>query len=54
MRGLSVFITDLRACMRYLIPTHIDTLGRTRELEEKRINKEFAHIRAKFKGTSIQ
>ncbi|PWN95848.1 putative alpha-adaptin C [Tilletiopsis washingtonensis] len=36
MRGLTSFIADLRAC-------------RVRELEEKRINKEMAHIRQKFK-----
>lgn len=36
MRGLTVFITDLRAC-------------RSREEEEKRINKEIANIRSKFK-----
>lgn len=39
MRGLTQYIADLRAC-------------RVRELEEKRINKEMAHIRQKFKGTS--
>jgi hypothetical protein len=38
MRGLTQYIADLRAC-------------RVRELEEKRINKEMAHIRQKFKGT---
>lgn len=27
-----------------------DGLGRVRELEEKRINKEMANIRSKFKG----
>jgi AP-2 complex subunit alpha len=37
MRGLTQYIADLRAC-------------RVRELEEKRINKEMAHIRQKFKG----
>ena len=36
MRGLTQYIADLRAC-------------RVRELEERRINKEMAHIRAKFK-----
>ncbi|RKP26851.1 AP-2 complex subunit alpha-1 [Syncephalis pseudoplumigaleata] len=36
MRGLTVFIADIRKC-------------RVRELEEKRINKELANIRAKFK-----
>lgn len=39
MRGLTQYIADLRAC-------------RVRELEEKRINKEMAHIRQKFKGES--
>lgn len=34
------YIADLRAC-------------RVRELEEKRINKEMAHIRQKFKGRSL-
>lgn len=33
------FIADLRSC-------------KVRELEEKRINKEMAHIRQKFKGES--
>ncbi|PWZ03390.1 Adaptor protein complex AP-2 alpha subunit [Testicularia cyperi] len=36
MRGLTQYIADLRAC-------------RVRELEERRINKEMAHIRQKFK-----
>lgn len=35
LRGID--IADLRAC-------------RVRELEEKRVNKEMAHIRQKFKG----
>ncbi|XP_065191357.1 AP-2 complex subunit alpha-2-like [Sycon ciliatum] len=37
MRGLSVFIADIRAC-------------KSREAERKRINKELANIRTKFKG----
>ncbi|KAJ3416710.1 hypothetical protein HDV05_000540 [Chytridiales sp. JEL 0842] len=40
MRGLTVFIADLRNC-------------RARELEEKRINKEMANIRAKFKDSGL-
>ncbi|CAO1634850.1 unnamed protein product [Sympodiomycopsis kandeliae] len=40
MRGLTQYIADLRAC-------------RIRELEEKRINKEMAHIRQKFKEGSL-
>ena len=40
MRGLVSFIADLRN-------------ARARELEEKRINKELANIRSKFKGGSL-
>ncbi|KAI0223578.1 hypothetical protein L0F63_003658 [Massospora cicadina] len=40
MRGLTVFIADLRKC-------------RVRELEEKRINKEMANIRVKFKDSGL-
>ncbi|KAF9131744.1 hypothetical protein BGX30_012979 [Mortierella sp. GBA39] len=40
MRGLTVFIADIRNC-------------RVRELEEKRINKEMANIRTKFKDGSL-
>ncbi|KAJ1973915.1 hypothetical protein H4R35_003869, partial [Dimargaris xerosporica] len=40
MRGLTVFIADLRKC-------------RIRELEEKRINKELANIRSQFKDPSL-
>ncbi|KAI9090819.1 adaptin N terminal region-domain-containing protein [Phlyctochytrium arcticum] len=40
MRGLTVFIADLRNC-------------RARELEEKRVNKELANIRSKFKDPSL-
>ncbi|KAI9140452.1 adaptin N terminal region-domain-containing protein [Paraphysoderma sedebokerense] len=40
MRGLTVFIADIRNC-------------RSREQEEKRINKELANIRAKFKGWAL-
>ncbi|SCV72510.1 BQ2448_4047 [Microbotryum intermedium] len=40
MRGLTQYIADLRAC-------------RVRELEEKRINKEMAHIRHKFKDGNL-
>ena len=39
LRNAKQYIADLRAC-------------RVRELEEKRINKEMAHIRQKFKGAS--
>ncbi|XP_065070823.1 AP-2 complex subunit alpha-2-like [Rhopilema esculentum] len=37
MRGLSVFISDIRGC-------------KSKEAEMKRINKELANIRSKFKG----
>ncbi|CDR88083.1 probable alpha-adaptin C [Sporisorium scitamineum] len=40
MRGLMQYIADLRAC-------------RVRELEERRINKEMAHIRQKFKDGQL-
>ncbi|KAJ9127887.1 hypothetical protein QFC24_000172 [Naganishia onofrii] len=40
MRGLTQYISDLRAC-------------RVRELEEKRINREMAHIRQKFKEGNL-
>ncbi|KAF9983404.1 hypothetical protein BGZ65_001832 [Modicella reniformis] len=40
MRGLTVFIADIRNC-------------RVRELEEKRINKEMANIRNKFKEGNL-
>jgi AP-2 complex subunit alpha len=41
MRGLNTFITDIRAT-------------RTRDEEEKRVNKELANIRSKFKGYLIK
>ena len=37
IRGLAVFISDIRNC-------------KSREAEEKRVNKELANIRSKFKG----
>ncbi|WWC90553.1 uncharacterized protein L201_005489 [Kwoniella dendrophila CBS 6074] len=40
MRGLTQYISDLRSC-------------RVRELEEKRINREMAHIRQKFKDGNL-
>jgi len=40
MKGLTVFIADLRNC-------------RARELEEKRINKEMANIRNKFRDGNL-
>jgi hypothetical protein len=40
MRGLTTFISDLRN-------------ARARELEDRRINKELANIRGKFKGTLL-
>ncbi|KAI8803401.1 Adaptor protein complex AP-2 alpha subunit [Cladochytrium replicatum] len=40
MRGLNVFIADLRNC-------------RARELEEKRIQKELANIRSKFRDAGL-
>jgi AP-2 complex subunit alpha len=40
MRGLTTFISDIRN-------------ARAKELEERRINKELANIRSKFKGTLV-
>ena len=40
MRGLAVFISDIRNC-------------KSKEAELKRINKELANIRSKFKGWYI-
>lgn len=40
MRGLTVFISDIRGC-------------KSREAERKRINKELANIRSKFKGDRL-
>lgn len=39
MRGLAVFISDIRNC-------------KSKEAELKRINRELANIRSKFKGKS--
>lgn len=58
MRGLSVFISDIRNCKQILALIHILThhkysinkKGKSREAEVKRINKELANIRSKFKG----
>jgi hypothetical protein len=51
-------IADIRKCMRnFTVPFSVNpsltvllSIGRVRELEEKRINKEMANIRSKFKG----
>lgn len=40
MRGLAVFISDIRNC-------------KSKEAEIKRINKELANIRSKFKGSFL-
>lgn len=58
MRGLAVFISDIRNCKRpklHKILTHLlkpfcFSLGKSKEAEIKRINKELANIRSKFKG----
>lgn len=60
MRGLAVFISDIRNCMYHIHPLKyfIDQtlilplifLGKSKEAEIKRINKELANIRSKFKG----
>nr|CAG4651585.1 EOG090X0109 [Triops cancriformis] len=55
MRGLAVFISDIRNCKttEHLCVTKIiinSDLGKSKEAEIKRINKELANIRSKFKG----
>lgn len=59
MRGLSVFISDIRNCKRFFYLCFLKSdlnsyflciSGKSREAEVKRINKELANIRSKFKG----
>ena len=66
MRGLSVFISDIRNCketpiyaiLKFLLLVYYSNytilwtliIGKSREAEVKRINKELANIRSKFKG----
>jgi AP-2 complex subunit alpha len=49
MRGLTVFITDIRNCRFFVTDTILTRLGQNKEDEEKRVNKEMAKIRKKFK-----
>ena len=55
MRGLAVFISDIRNCknsislfIRYEI--RFSLLGKSREAELRRINKELTNIRQRFRG----
>lgn len=56
MRGLAVFISDIRNCKKIFknnfLQLNIEFLfeGKSKEAEIKRINKELANIRNKFKG----
>ena len=53
LRGLTVFISDIRNCMlmhTYVILSLAGYAGKSKEAERKRINKELANIRSKFKG----
>lgn len=61
MRGLAVFISDIRNCkfvccttpsLILFVPSTFFTssAGKSKEAEIKRINKELANIRSKFKG----
>lgn len=55
MRGLAVFISDIRNCTYTVsIPQRPQITpqfpGKSKEAEIKRINKELANIRSKFKG----
>jgi hypothetical protein len=49
MYGVFLFVTVIHT----LIHLNYFRLGRVRELEEKRINKEMANIRSKFKGIYV-
>ena len=54
MRGLAVFISDIRNCKlkksSFELYFKYFSLGKSKEAEIKRINKELANIRNKFKG----
>lgn len=54
MRGLAVFISDIRNCKSSFLLGRFLRLnfftGKSKEAEIKRINKELANIRSKFKG----
>lgn len=67
MRGLAVFISDIRNCkfcrieinqlpliklnrFRFLTNRNLSYAGKSKESEVKRMNKELANIRSKFKG----
>ena len=55
MRGLAVFISDIRNCkngssaMKFN-STSFSLLGKSREAELRRINKELTNIRQRFRG----
>jgi AP-2 complex subunit alpha len=54
MRGLAVFISDIRNCKNRIF-YHVSfyrliTLGKSREAELRRINKELTNIRQRFRG----
>ncbi|KAJ2832856.1 hypothetical protein FBU31_002007, partial [Coemansia sp. 'formosensis'] len=64
MKGLTVFIADLRKCKfpppsANTSPVHYSKeglffcVGRSHEDEEKRVNKELANIRTKFKEAGL-
>lgn len=56
MRGLAVFISDIRNCKLFIscivfqLNKNNFLEGKSKEAEIKRINKELANIRSKFKG----
>lgn len=57
LRGLTVFISDIRNCKFVHIVCWLFILfilGKSKEAERKRINKELANIRSKFKGIYIK
>lgn len=61
MRGLAVFISDIRNCkiiFMFIVPNTrlllFFQLGKSREAELRRINKELTNIRQRFRSRTIK
>lgn len=55
MRGLAVFISDIRNCKSNISNVYVRQylffhLGKSRDAESRRINKELQNIRQKFRS----
>ncbi len=58
MRGLAVFISDIRNCKIKILlintyKVNFYLLGKSREAELRRINKELTNIRQRFRGLNF-